>query len=210
MRVAILGASGRSGKAAVARAIGAGHEVVSIVRNPASAPADTIVKIADARDVTGLTEAIRGADAVISCLGHTRDKSAQADGTVLHDGAVALISAMDAAGVKRLVAVSAAGAYIQGDDPLSRFIAKPLVARLFGGVFPDTRRMEEVIRTSDSSWTILRPSRLVGGVSKPSYRAGVDRAVWWHYNTTFDTVGRAAVDALTTAAWIDHAVFITE
>ena len=210
MRVAIVGASGRSGRAAVARALGAGHEVVSIVRSPASAPADTTVKAADARDVTALTDAIRGAGAVISCLGHTRDKSAQDDPTVLHDGAVALTAAMNAANVTRLVAVSAAGAYIQGDDPLSRFIAKPLIGRLFGGVFPDTRRMEEVIRASDTSWTILRPSRLVGGAGKPSYRAGVDHAVWWHYNTTFDTVGRAAVDALTNPAWIDHAVFITE
>ena len=210
MRVAILGASGRSGRGAVARALSAGHEVVSIVRNPASAPADTTVKIADARDVAALTEAIHGADAVISCLGHTRDKSAEDDSTLLHDGAVALTAAMTAANVKRLVAVSAAGAYVQGDDPLSRFVAKPLVARLFGGVFPDTRRMEDVIRASDTSWTILRPSRLVDGAGKPSYRAGIDRAIRWHYNTTFDTVGRAALDALTNSAWIEHAVFITE
>jgi uncharacterized protein YbjT (DUF2867 family) len=168
------------------------------------------VKIADARDIPALTGAIRGTDAVISCLGHTRDKAAARDSTLLHDGAVALVAAMDAADVNRLVAVSAAGAYVQGDDPLSRFIAKPLVARLFGGVFPDTRRMEEVIRASKTSWTILRPSRLVDGGGKLNYRAGVDRAVWWHYNTTFDTVGRAAVDALTNPAWINHAVFITE
>jgi putative NADH-flavin reductase len=232
MRVAVIGASGRSGAAAVARAQAAGHEVVSVVRTAASAPPRTTVKIADARDVAALTDAIDGVDAVISCLGHSRDNSAAnsaantaansaantpksahsapADRSVLHDGAVALLAAMSAAGVTRLVAVSAAGAYVQGDDPLSRFVAKPIVARLFGEVFPDTRAMEDVIRASDAQWTLLRPSRLVAGSSRTTYRFGVDRAVWWHYNTTFDTVGRAAVDALDNPTWIDHAVFITE
>jgi putative NADH-flavin reductase len=211
MRVAIVGASGRSGTAAANIALAAGHEVVSVVRTAASAPAGTTAKIADARDIPALTAAIRGADAVISSLGHRGGPdAAPGDATVLHDGAVALLAAMATASVSRLVAVSAAGAYVQGDDPLSRFIAKPIVARLFGGVFPDTREMEDVIRASPVVWTILRPSRLVAGDGKTPYRFGIDRAVWWHYNTTFTTVGRAAVDALTTPAWIDHAVFVTE
>jgi uncharacterized protein YbjT (DUF2867 family) len=210
MRVAVIGASGRSGAAAVARAHAAGHDVVSVVRTETSAPRGTTVRVADARDGAALTFALEGVDAVISCLGHTRENPTDADRTVLHDGAVALIAAMATANVSRLVAVSAAGAYVQGDDPLSRFIAKPIVAKLFGGVFPDTREMESAIRASATQWTILRPSRLVAGTSRSTYRFGVDSAVWWHYNTTFDTVGRAAIDALTNPAWIGHAVFITE
>lgn len=210
MRVAVVGASGRSGAAAVSRAIAAGHDVVSVVRNAASAPDGTTVRIADARDTKALSAALDGVDAVISCLGHSRAQSAAPDPTVLKDGAVALQKAMAAAGATRLVAVSAAGAYVQGDDPLSRFVAKPIVARLFGAVFPDTRAMEEVIRAGATGWTILRPSRLIPGTSRSTYRFGIDAAVRWHYNTTFDTVGRAAIDALATPAWIDHAVFITE
>jgi putative NADH-flavin reductase len=210
MRIAVLGASGRSGAAAAARATAAGHDVVSVVRSAASAPAGTTVRLADARDIVALTAAISGVDAVISCLGHARTKSTEVDRAVLHDGAVAILSAMKSAQVSRLVAVSAAGAYVQGDDPLSRFIAKPIIARALGAGFADTRAMEHVIRASVAKWTILRPSRLISGTSKSTYRVGVERAVWWHYNTTFDTVGRAAVDALANPAWIDRAVFITE
>jgi putative NADH-flavin reductase len=207
MRVAIIGASGRTGRTTAAHALAAGHEVVSVVRTAASAPTGTTAHVADGRDVAALTAAITGCDAVVSCLGHVAGAD---DPTLLHDAAAALVSAMSSAGVERLVVVSAAGAYIEGDDPLSRYLAKPLVARLFGGAFVDTREMENTIRATSTGWTILRPSRLIPGKSKSSYRSGIDRAVWWHYNTTFDTVGRAAIDALTTPAWVDHAVFITE
>ncbi|UJP10338.1 NAD(P)H-binding protein [Microbacterium sp. KUDC0406] len=64
MRVAIIGASGRSGRRAVAHALEAGHEVVSVVRTPSSAPASTEVAQADARDVDALAAAMTGADAV--------------------------------------------------------------------------------------------------------------------------------------------------
>ena len=206
MRVAIVGASGRCGRATAVRALAAGYEVVSVVRSAANAPSGTTVAVADARDVAALTSALRGVDAVVTTLGHVKDS---ADVTILRDGADALIRAAAATGVTRLVAVSAAGAYIQGDDPLSRYLAKPLVAKLFGQAFADTRDMEDAIRASDLDWTILRPSRLVGGASGASYRSGIDTAVKWHYDTRFDTVGRAAIDALTTPAWSRHAVFIT-
>jgi hypothetical protein len=32
--------------------------------------------------------------------------------------------------------------------------------------------------------------------------------VWWHYNTRFDTVGRAAVDALSRPECVRQAVYI--
>ena len=207
MRVAVVGASGRTGKAAVARALQSGHDVVAVVRSAATAPKGATVRSADARDVDSLVGALEGADAVISCLGHVAGAT---DQTVLHDGAVALLEAMGITGVNRLIAVSAAGAFVEGDDPLSRFIAKPLVARLFGAAFADTRDMEQVIRASPVQWTLLRPSRLIPGISVKPYRTGIDRAVWWHYNTRFDAVARAAVDALATPAWIGHAVFVTD
>jgi putative NADH-flavin reductase len=207
MRVAVVGATGRTGRTTVARALVAGHEVVSVVRTAASAPADTEVRVADARDVAALTTAITGCDAIVSCLGHVAGAD---DPNILRDGAVALLSAMSAERITRLVAISASGAFVEGDDPVSRYIAKPIVARLFGAAFADTREMETVIRSSSVQWTLLRPSRLISGESTKPYRAGIDRAVWWHYSTRFDTVGRAAIDALTTPEWIGHAVFVTE
>jgi putative NADH-flavin reductase len=206
MRVAVIGASGRTGRTTVAHALAAGIEVVAVIRDATRAPEGATVRVADARDRAALAAALDGCDAVVSCLGHVPGAD---DPTILHEGAAALLNAMAAAKVPRLVAISAAGAYVEGDDPLSRYLAKPIVARLFGAAFEDTRAMESLIRASGTQWTLLRPSRLVPGETTKPYRVGVDRAVWWHYNTRFDTVGRAAVDALITPAWVDHAVFIT-
>lgn len=189
----------------------AGHEVVSVVRTALTAPSGTAVAVAHAREVAALTTAFVGVDAVVSCLGHSRENNGKGgDATVLAEGAAAALEAMHAAGVTRLVAISAAGAFVQGDDPLSHYIAKPIVARLFGEPFADTRAMEAEIRASDVQWTLLRPSRLVAGDGRQPYRSGIERAVWWHYSTTFDTVGRASIDALTNPAWTNHAVFITD
>jgi putative NADH-flavin reductase len=207
MRVAVIGASGRTGQATVAHAMAVGHQVVSVVRTPSKAPTGTAVAQAEARDVAALTAAISDADAVVSCIGHI---AGEENPTLLRDGAVALVEAQKAAGVKRLVAVSAAAAFVAGDDPLSRFVAKPVLERMLKANNIDTRAMEEVVRASPTDWTLLRPSRLGPGDGTSNYRRRIDRAVWWHYNTRFDTVGRAAVDALTNADWIGHALFITE
>lgn len=206
MRIAIVGASGRSGRAAVGHALERGHEVVAVVRNASSAPGGTEVALADARDRLALAAAIEGADAVISAIGHVTHDD---DVSVLRDGAAALASAMSERNVRRLVAVSAAGAYVVGDDPLSRFVAKPILERALKQNNIDTRAMEEVIRAADLDWTILRPSRLVHGAGAQNYRRRVDLNVRWHYQTRFDTVGRAAVDALETPEWIGHAIAIT-
>lgn len=207
MRLAIVGASGRSGRAAVAHALADGHEVVSIVRRPDAAPAGTIVAPADARDVAALTAGLQGADAVISAIGHVRGDG---DPLLLREGIAALLAAMTAAGVPRVIAVSASGAYVAHDDPLARFVAKPILERLLKENNGDTRAMDAALAAGAADWTSLRPSRLIPGVGAADYRVGVDRTVRWHYSTRFDTVGRAAIDALSRPEWIRHAVYITE
>jgi uncharacterized protein YbjT (DUF2867 family) len=204
MLIAVIGASGRTGRATVAHALEEGHEVVAVVRTAASAPRATDVEVADARDIGALTSAIRGVDAVVSCLGHV---AARPDDDLLAEGATALLRAMEAATVERLIVVSAAAPFVAGDDPLSRFIAKPILRNLFHA--DDTRAMEQVVRASETDWTILRPSLLTRAAPRAEYRHRVDAAVWWRYSTRVGSVGRAAVDALTRPEWIRHAIFIT-
>jgi uncharacterized protein YbjT (DUF2867 family) len=76
---------------------------------------------------------------------------------------------MDKTGARRLVCVSAAGAYITG-DPDTGWLLKAIVPRVFAKQFADVRQMENVVRESGLDWTIVRPTRLVNRPGTGRYR----------------------------------------
>jgi putative NADH-flavin reductase len=85
---------------------------------------------------------------------------------------------MDKAGASRLVVVSANGAYVDdGDGPLNRMLFKPVLQRVLRNVFADTRRMEDEVRASTVSWTVMRPPRLTNGRHRGRYRTAIDRNI---------------------------------
>ncbi len=85
-----------------------GHEVTALVRRPGSfSPADRLSEVVwtDLSDEPTLASALTGANAVISTLGG----AAKGPTTVCTDGIRSAVTAMDQAGVSRLVVVSAHG-----------------------------------------------------------------------------------------------------
>ncbi|MEH2473662.1 dihydroflavonol-4-reductase [Nitrobacteraceae bacterium AZCC 2161] len=74
MRIAVIGASGMLGRHTVEGVIAAGHDVVAVGRSAKSlqALAETAVKtrLGDMGDVTSLTRALKGVDAVINCAAY--------------------------------------------------------------------------------------------------------------------------------------------
>ena len=62
---------------------------------------------------------------------------------------------MDRAGVRRLVNVSAAGAFIAGDPDMG-WLIKAILPRVLAAQFADVRAMEAAIRASDLDWTLVR------------------------------------------------------
>ncbi|MER5421689.1 NAD(P)-dependent oxidoreductase [Streptosporangium roseum] len=80
--------------------------------------------------------------------------------------------------MRRLVAVSAGGAFIDdGDGPVTRLIVKPLLQRVLRHPFADTRAMEEEIRDTGLAWTVVRPPRLTDGPRTGRYRTSLNRNV---------------------------------
>src|SRR4051812_27053605 len=88
------------------QALDAGHQVTVVVRSPEKITEPVRVVAADlARPDPGvLAEAVKDADAVLSGLG----PRGRADSGVAERGTIALIEACRAAGVRRLIVVSAA------------------------------------------------------------------------------------------------------
>jgi len=175
MKITVCGATGRIGQELVKRALVEGHEVTAIVRDPSRLPirADRLdVMVADVFDGEAIVPAIQGRDAVLSAVGPRPDGPT----TVCGDTAAALRWAMREAGVRRLVVVSASGPYVDGgDDPLTRFVVKPILRRILREGWADLTRAEEVVRASGLEWTILRPSRLTDKPATGRVRRRLDR-----------------------------------
>ena len=110
MRIALFGAGGTIGRRVLEEALGRGHEVTAVMRDPKRLPAP-VGRVAlvqgDVLDATSVAAAVRGHDAVISAVGpaHTADARPQ----MLVDAARALITGLPQAGVRRLFVVGGAG-----------------------------------------------------------------------------------------------------
>lgn len=179
MKLTVFGASGATGSQVIRQGLDAGHEVIAVVRDPARLPIshkNLTMVTADVMRPDDIEDAVAGRDAVISALGHTRrpqeKRTAAPNPTLLEDSARSITAAMDRAGSRRLVIVSASGPYAdEGDGPLLRYVAKPLLGRtMFKVVWTDTVAMEDVVRASDLDWTVLRPPQLTDKPLTGRYR----------------------------------------
>lgn len=182
MKLTIFGASGATGSQVLSQGLAAGHEIVAVVRDPArlaiSHPNLTVLT-ADVLRPTDIAEAVAGRDAVISALGHSRrrqERKAAPRPTLLADAARSITEAMRTSGSRRLVIVSASGPYAdEGDGPLLRYVAKPILGRtVFKVVWTDLAAMEKVVRASGLDWTVLRPPQLTDKPLTGRYRTRRD------------------------------------
>ena len=193
MKIAVIGASGKTGTAFVTAAHAAGHEIVAVVRDPSrlTVAVDRIERT-DALSPTGLANAIHGVDAVAWCVGPGRDTPID----IMERSATATIQAMTSAGVHRLLAISASGPFNEGDNPITRFVAKPILWRILGNVWRDMAATEKVIRPSGLDWTIMRPPQLKDGPAKGRYASRRDANVTWGFTIRRADLAQAMVDAL--------------
>ncbi|MGC1207170.1 MAG: NAD(P)H-binding protein [Ornithinimicrobium sp.] len=162
MKIAVLGSTGRSGMLLVRELLRRDHAVSVLVRNPTKlgdlAP-QVQVHVGDSRNRTDLDRLVADVDAVVSTLGPAAKEAS------LHtDTALALVAAMDAAGVERFVGVSGAGIDVPGDEKSwSAKVISKLIQTFGGEVVKDKPAEYEVYAASDLDWTLARPPRLVNG-----------------------------------------------
>ncbi|HEX4251520.1 MAG TPA: NAD(P)H-binding protein [Pseudonocardia sp.] len=187
MRLTIFAATGGIGRQLLAQALAAGHDVTAVVRKPAAMSAPGVRVVAadlSAAAPAVLREAVDGADAVLSGLG-ARSKS---DAGVAERGTRAIVAAMQAAGVRRLVVVSAAPIgtvasparpnpprHDPGDGAFRRYVAMRIVKAALRAHYADLARMEDVLRDSGLDWTAVRPPRLTDKPLTGRYRTAYGR-----------------------------------
>ena len=134
-------------------------------------------------DAQALATAVRGQDVVISTLGV--GNSLNPAGLIALSGS-ALVSIMEAQGVRRLIFTSAYGVgATRRDVPLLPRIFMRLLLR---DVYADKAAGEETIRRSGLDWTLVYPVTLTNGPRTSRYRVGERLAL-----SGFPTVSRADV-----------------
>ncbi|MER5887297.1 NAD(P)H-binding protein [Streptomyces sp. NPDC001941] len=173
MKLTVFGATGGIGQEVVRQALAAGHRVTAVVRDPArfTVTGDGLeVFRADLRDPEALRPAVAGRDAVLSGLGARRRADAGVAATLTR----AVLAAMEAEGVRRLVVVSAAplGPVPQGQPLLDRMMLAAVGAAL-KDVYADLRAMEAELARGATDWTSVRPPRLLDRPLTGRYRTVV-------------------------------------
>jgi putative NADH-flavin reductase len=208
MRITLFGATGGTGRQFIRHACAAGHEVTAVVRDPDRLtephPGLRVVQ-ADVMDPAAIESAVADRDAVVSAVG---SRAGRVPTTVCGDSAQSIVTAMQRAGVRRLVVVSAGTLTTEGDGPMMRLVMKPLVRKLFQDTIVDKRRMEEIVRASGLEWTIVRPPRLTDGPRTGTYRTATDRNVRGALRVSRADVADCILRCLTDHAPVNAAISI--
>ena len=160
MRVAVLGATGATGRLVVDELVRRGHTVVALTRAPDSGGSKAVSRVVgDARDPAALRALVHGADAVVSALGPRRG-----DGTLHREVAPLLVAAMRDADVRRFVGISGAGVDVPGDRKSRRDrVVSALLQRFGGDTVRDKALERETWADSGLDWTLVRAPRLLDG-----------------------------------------------
>lgn len=164
MHILLLGSTGRTGAHVLRAAKAAGHRVTAHGRRPAPG-ADA--QVGGAWTDPALAEAVRGADAVLSCLASSNKEgvcSAAAEAVLRADPEVRFVT-VAGAGVDRPDDRKGAGDKAIG-------VVMRLVAR---GMLADRQREVDMLAASRARWTALRPPRLTAAEGTGRWAFTFDR-----------------------------------
>ncbi|WP_435226617.1 NAD(P)-dependent oxidoreductase [Streptomyces sp. Tue6028] len=158
MHVTVFGATGGIGRLVVQQLLDAGHQVTALTRSPdklsLTHPSLTLIT-GQLSDQSAVTQAITGADAVISALGPSLKRSAI--GTPLTDGTRTIVQAMHEQKVTRFIGLATPSLADRRDKPHWKHKVLPVMAKL---MFPNALRelegMTQAVTSSDLDYTIAR------------------------------------------------------
>lgn len=187
MKLAVFGATGRTGKLVVEQALKQGHEVFALVRTPAKMGVQHeclhLIQ-GDALNAADVEKTILGVDAVLNTLGPIKGAPVNLQTTAMQH----IISAMEKNGVKRMINLIGAGIGDPNDRPkfidrIFKFVLWTFARKLAEDVIASAN----LLRQSKLDWTIVRVPRLLDKPATGKYRIG-----WVGVNSS-TTISRADV-----------------
>lgn len=201
MKVTVLGASGKVGRAVVHELLQQGHTVTAFVHSTDISrqfPEVTVVR-GTINNTNDVRQAMTGSDAVICALGSWGTKTKNIVGT----GAQAVVEGADGAPL-RFVSVTGAGATCAADaQGIWQRLQRRLLLCIAPRILRDGEHHLSVLAASNLRWTCLRSPVMTGSkstayklsVALPGLMATVPRRA----------VAKALVDQLTDETFINQA-----
>ena len=187
MELAVFGASGRTGRPLVQQALDAGHDVIALVRTPAtfSIKHDRLTVVqGDALNASDVDKVVQGADAVLSALGHNKNSTKDVQTVATKN----IVAAMEKYGITRMVSLTGAGVNAPQDKPkFINHVVKFALKTMQGAVLADAEQHAKVLQDSTLDWVIVRGPMLTEGPYTGKYRVG-----WVGINTSI-RISRADV-----------------
>jgi putative NADH-flavin reductase len=174
MKIAVFGGSRGVGRQAIEQALAQGHVIQALMRNPdkfdLTHPNLTVLpgNVLQAADVAAC---VAGVEAVVCSLGSTGDNP----NNIVTLGTQQIISAMKAAGVRRLVVVTSIGVGDSKDQVPLAF--KALMKTILRAAMEDKEGQETAVKASDLDWIIVRPGGLTDGPRTGQYSFGTQKTL---------------------------------
>ena len=174
MKVALYGATGKSGSRILKELVSRGHQVIAIVRNPAKLPQPApgvVIKQDDLSDSKKIAAAVDGAEAVISAYAPPQDDVDAIVGVTQRQ-----VEALSNGSNARLIVVGGAGG----------LTVAPGVTLVDSGYLPEAYhpiarahiRALNVLRESSIDWTYLAPAAyFIPGERTGKFRLGNDELI---------------------------------
>lgn len=166
MKLAVFGASGKTGILIVYQALNQGQHVTAFARKASRMHIqhkNLRVIEGDIMDYEKVKSAVESQDAILSALGVDKNRP----NTILSQGTANILKAMEEKGIKRFICMSSAG--ILGND--GGFWFGKIFAPLFlNHIFADKKRQAQIIQESSTDWVLVRPVGLTDAPKTNTYK----------------------------------------
>ncbi|TDL74224.1 NAD-dependent epimerase/dehydratase family protein [Palleronia sediminis] len=202
--VAVFGASGRTGRHFTRMAVERGLSVRAFEPDwTGIEPPDPQALLAQANLLDGdLRGALKGCDAVVSCIGVGLSAKSAIDPPPLYtEGAVRMIEGMRANDIRRLVVISASFVEARDRGPSWFRLASSVALER---IFTQMGEMERILRaaSTDIDWTAVRPGWLMDAPFTGDYTVAPNAIPEGTIRTRHADLAHFMLDCLMDGTWI--------
>jgi putative NADH-flavin reductase len=167
MKIAVFGASGKTGQVFIRLASAEGHIITAAVRNPDAFKALKKVRVMKC-DVTNTKEVgkvLSAQDAVVSFLGHGKNSPPLLQTHAIEE----IISVMSKRGVSRIISLTGSGVRFPGDSiSLIDRLMNASINLIDHKRIVDGKLHVKELQKSRLDWTVLRVLKLTNGQLQPN------------------------------------------